>query len=556
MQIVECVPNFSEGRDLAVIDKITDAIQAVEGVKLLDVDPGADTNRTVVTFVGTPDAAVDAAFAGIAKASEIIDMRKHSGAHARNGATDVCPFVPIRNMTMDDCVELANKLAERIGKELGIPCYLYGYAAKMPERRLLPDVRVGEYEALAEKLKKPEWKPDYGPAEFNARAGATQIGVRKFLIAYNINLNTRQTKLAKDMALNIRDRGRKARGPDGKLLRDENGKKIQQPGIFQKCKATGWYLPAFDRAQVTMNLTDYEVTPPHLVFDEICRQSTERGIRVTGSELVGLIPLDAMLNAGRYYLDKQGASAGVPDADLITVAVQSMGLDEFSPFEPEKKIIEYAFADKAGSLVEMTARGFTDELSRDSAAPGGGSVAALCGALGAGLAAMVANLTHNKKGYEGVWTSMDGSARKGQELKDRLLRAVDDDTAAFNEVMTAFGLPKKSDEDKARRAAAIEAGNQKATLVPLSVLEAANEVLALAEGALQDGNQNSLSDAGVAALMGRSAADGAYYNVLINLKGLSDAAFVADTRKRADEARAAAVGKSDALQALTLDKLA
>ena len=557
MKIVECVPNFSEGRDRALIDRITATISAVDDVKLLDVDPGADTNRTVVTFVGTPDAAVEAAFQAIAMAAELIDMRQHTGAHARQGATDVCPFVPVSGVTMEDCAELARRLGQRVGEELAIPVYLYGHAASRPERLSLPDIRKGEYEALQEKLTMPEWAPDFGPATFHARAGATAIGARKFLIAYNINLNTRQTKIAKDIALRIREKGGWARGADGKILRDEGGRKVRHQGLFRECQATGWYIPEFHRAQVTMNLTDFHVSPPHEVFDEVCRLATERGVRVTGSELVGLLPLEALGLAGHHYLAKQGASRGVPDADVIQTAVQSLGLDELYPFEPEKKIIEYAFSvgDADESLVKMRVDDFADELSRDSAAPGGGSVAALCGSLGAGLAAMVANLTHGKKGYEASWTKMDAVARGAQAAKKVLLRAVDEDTAAFNRVMAAFALPRKRPEDKERRAAAIEEANQGATLVPLSVLERSLGVLFLAETAIDLGNRNSLSDAGVAALMARAAADGAYYNVLINLQGLSDEGFIAQTRARADDLHEQAVAGGDLLQQKVLDRL-
>lgn len=548
MKLVECVPNFSEGRDANVIQRIADAIRGSEGVKLLDVDPGADTNRTVMTFVGAPDAVVEAAFQAIRTAAELIDMRQHTGAHARQGATDVCPFVPVAGVTMDECVRLAQRLGERVGDELEIPVYLYEFAATRPERRSLPDIRKGEYEALEDKLGKPEWAPDYGPARFHARAGATVIGARKFLIAYNINLNTRRTDLAKDIALNIREKGRWARDDEGRILRDENGAKVRQEGMFAECKATGWYIEEFERAQVTMNLTDYHVSPPHLVFDEVCRQATERGIRVTGSELVGLIPLDAIRAAGRHYLQQQGASTGVPDADLVRAAVQSLGLEDLSDFDPQKKIIEYAFAAQ-DRLVGLSVSGFVDELSRDSAAPGGGSVAALCGSLGAGLAAMVANLTHRKKGYEEHWAAMSDLATRAQDLKDVFLRAVDEDTDAFDAVMAAFGMPKKTDEQRAARAAAILDASKEATLVPLRVLERTLDVLALAEVVARDGNRNSLSDAGVAVLMARAAAEGAYFNVLINLDGLDDPEFVDATRSQADELHDAAYAKSAELTA-------
>jgi len=552
MKIVECVPNFSEGRDRRVIDAIAAAIAGSPGVRLLDVDPGADTNRTVMTFVGPPEAMVGAAFAAIACAAETIDMRRHKGAHPRQGATDVCPFVPVADVTMEECVSLAQALGQRVGDELGIPVYLYEHAATRPERKSLPDIRQGEYEALAEKLRRPEWAPDFGPAELGerqARSGATVIGARKFLIAYNINLNSRRTDLAKDIALNIRERGRLLRDEAGAFVRDEAGKRRRRPGDFRECKATGWYLPAFHRAQVTMNLTDWEVTPPHAVFDEVARQADERGVRATGSELVGLIPLAALRAAGRHYLAKQGVSTGAPDEDLVRVAVQSLGLEELGPFDPRKKVIEYAFAAGRERLVDKTVAGFADELSRDSPAPGGGSVAALAGALGAALAAMVANLTHRKKGYEAQWDAMDRVAARGQDLKAKLLHAVDEDTAAFTRLMDAFALPKETPEEKKKRGKAIREATRGATLVPLAVLETAADVIALADEVVRDGNQNSLSDGGVAALMGRTCAQGAYYNVLINLKGISDEVFVSEHRARADAALAKAVAAAEAVHA-------
>jgi glutamate formiminotransferase/formiminotetrahydrofolate cyclodeaminase len=536
MKLVECVPNFSEGRDLAKIELITNEISATEGATLLDVDPGKDTNRTVVTLVGTPEAAVEAAFRAIAKAAEVIDMSQHHGAHARMGATDVCPFVPVSGLEMEDCVELARILGRRVGEELGIPVYLYEYAASRPERKSLPDVRVGEYEALPEKLKKPEWKPDFGPAEFKPGPGATVIGAREFLIAYNVNLNTRNTKIAKEIAFAIREKGRIKRDADRKIARDENGKALRTPGIFKECKAVGWYMEDFGRAQVSINLTNYKITPPHLVFDECCKLAEGLGARVTGSELVGLIPLEAMRIAGRHYLKKQGKTRGVTEEELIHIAVLSMGLSDLYPFEKERKIIEYQVK-KGETLTGMTVEGFTNLLSTDAPAPGGGSVAALCGALSGALSSMVAALTHGKKGYEEVFDEADEVGVEGQRLKDEFLADVDRDTEAFNRVMGAMRLPKKTDEDKAARDAAIEAANKEATLVPLNVLRRTWDAAELARRVVEKGNKNSVSDAGVAALSARTAAEGAYLNVTINLPGIADEKFRADTSKEAEKIR-------------------
>ncbi len=554
MKLVECVPNISEGRDRKIIDAVAAEVEAVDGVELLDVDPGATTNRTVFTLVGPPDAASEAAFALIRKAAELIDMKTQTGEHARNGATDVCPFVPLTGMTMEDCAQLARTLGKRVGDELGIPTYLYEFAASRPEWANLANIRKGEYEALAGKLGTEEWCPDFGPNQWNdsvAKTGATQIGARPFLIAYNINLNTRNTKFARRIGLTIREGG-------GAVVRDEKNKKVRVPdgkflkhekGLFEHCKATGWFIEEFGCAQVTMNLTDYTVTPPHVVFDKVCELAHEMGVRVTGSELVGLTPLDAMLIAGKYYMDKQGESAGVPEEDLIDAAVRSMGLSQVSNFDPGDKIVEYRVASPR-PLVGRTVTGFVDELSRDSAAPGGGSVAALCGSLGAGLAAMVANLTVGKSGYGKVAGEMRDIAVKGQDLKDRLGRAVDDDTFAFNEVMATFGMPKGPDKDLALLNA-----NKKATLVPLSVLEMTPEVIDLAEATGDRGNRNSLSDSGVAVLCARTAAMGAYYNVLINLAGIDDKDFVNETRTRAEKAIEIVTSRCDKLDATFRDKL-
>ncbi len=533
-RLVECVPNFSEGRDPAVIDAITQAIAGVAGVTLLDVDPGAATHRTVVTFVGEPDAAVEAAFVGIAKAAELIDMRQHTGAHARQGATDVCPFVPVGGVTVEECVELAKRLGARVGEALSIPVYLYEAAATRPERHSLADIRVGEYEALAEKLEEPEWAPDFGPAEFNARAGATVIGVRPFLIAYNINLNTRNAKIAKDIGLTMREKGRAKRDAAGKRVRDAEGKLVRVPGL-PNCRAMGWYIEEYKRAQVTMNLTDYSVTGMHTAFEKVEELAQAHGARVTGSEAVGLVPKQALLDVGRHFMSKQGMSLGVPEREILEAAVLSLGLDEVAPFVLEEKVIEYRVA-KERPLVSMTVEAFADELSSDSPAPGGGSVAALAGGLAAGLVSMVAGLTYGKKGYTDRDEQMEQLGVEAQELKAKLTAAIDDDTAAFNEVMACFGMARKTDQEKVARDAAIQQANKQATLIPLSVLELCPRVLELANEVADKGNVNSLSDAGVGGLMARAAAYGAHYNVLINLSGINDADWSNNVRERAETA--------------------
>jgi len=533
MKLVECVPNFSEGRDLEKIRAITGEIEAVPGVKLLDVDPGASTNRTVVTFIGSPEAVLEAAFKAIAKAAEVIDMRAHKGAHPRMGATDVCPFVPVSGVTMEDCVALAAQLGRRVAGELGIPVYLYEAAARKSERRNLATVRAGEFEGLPEKLKDPRWAPDFGEAAFNPKSGATIIGAREFLIAYNINLNTRDRKLAHEIALSLRESGRAKRDKDGNVVKDARGNTVKVPGKFKEVKSVGWYVEDYGLAQISVNFTSYRRTPVHVVFDEAVRLAAKLGLRVTGSELVGLIPKEALLMAGRHYLEKQGKSPGVPEAELIRMAVRSLGLGDVVPFEPDKKIIEYQVREPGPALVGMTLRGFADELSMDSPAPGGGSVAALCGALSAGLSAMVANLTVGKKGYEDVWDDMIGTAVRAQALKDFLLEAVDRDTKAFNKVMDAFRLPKTTPEQAEEKEWAVEAANKEATLVPLEVLGKAVEAAGLARAAASKGNRNSLSDAGVAGLAAQAAGEGAYDNVLINLGGIKDAKFAARVRRQA-----------------------
>ncbi|MFC2172081.1 glutamate formimidoyltransferase [Acidobacteriota bacterium] len=532
MRLVECVPNFSEGKDQAIIDQIVSEITDVEGTELLDVDPGADTNRTVVTFVGSPNAVEEAAFRVIKKASELIDMSQHKGAHPRMGATDVCPFVPVTGVTMKDCVEIAKKVGERAGKELGIPIFLYEEAAQHPDRQNLSIVRAGEYEGMSEKLKDPHWKPDFGPAEFNVKSGCTAVGAREFLIAFNVNFNTRDKKLVHDIALNIRERGRLKKDADGKILRDEDGNKLRIEGLFKNCKAVGWYIPEYNMAQLSMNLTNCKITSPHMAFDEICKQAAERGIRVTGSELVGLIPKEAMLEAGRYFLEKQSQSAGVPEQELIRVAIQTMGLNDVAPFDPQKKIIEYRVAEHR-PLANMTVLGFADELSIDSPAPGGGSVAALCGSLGAALASMVANLTVPKKDYGQVKERMCEIARKAQDYKDAMMRALDDDTQAFNRVMDAMRMKKKTDEEKALRDKAIQETTRGAIMVPLVVMRNAIPIIDLARETALHGNQASLSDACVGAIAARAASEGAFLNVMINLPGITDEGFVKNVTQEA-----------------------
>lgn len=538
MKLIECVPNFSEGRDMNIINAIADEIKNTKDAQLLDVDPGADTNRTVVTFVGAPDGVADAAFKAIKKASELIDMTKHKGAHARLGATDVCPFIPVSNVTMEECVEISKKVGQKVAKELNIPVYFYEFSAACEERKNLANIRQGEYECLPDKLKDPNWKPDCGDACFNPRSGATVVGARKFLIAYNVNLNTKNKKLAQDIALNIREAGRAKKDENGNTVKDKNGETVKLPGKFKGIKAVGWYIDEYKQAQVSINITDYHTVPVHVVFDEVCAQAETLGLRVTGSELVGLIPKDAMIQAGVHYLKKQGRSFGVPEEEIILTAVQSLGLNDISEFDPKKKIIEYQLEEKEKEkrkfLRYMTVRGFADELSSDSPAPGGGSVAALCASLSGGLSSMVANLTIGKKGYEKYDDEMKLASAAAQKLKDEFMFIIDEDTDAFNEVMAAFALPKKTDEEKAVRAKAIEEANKKAALVPLKALEKTLELYPLAKTTAQHGNQNSLSDSGVAALTAQAGARGAYYNVVINLKSITDEAFVKDIRKKAD----------------------
>lgn len=550
MKIVECVPNFSEGRDRDKIGAIVREIESTPGVKLLDVDPGESTNRTVVTFVGGPEAVKEAAFRAIRKAAEVIDMRVHRGAHGRIGATDVCPFVPVSGVTMEDCVRLARELADRVAGELGIPVYLYEEAASRPERRNLADIRSGEYEGLPEKLKDPAWLPDCGAPVFNPRSGATVIGAREFLIAYNINLNTRDRRLAHEIALNLRESGRAKRDKDGNILRDEAGNAVKVPGKFKDVKSVGWYIEDYGVAQISINFTNFKASPVHAVFDETVREAETLGLRVTGSELVGLIPKEALLMAGRYYLAKQGKNPGVPEAELIRTAVLSLGLNDKSPFEPDRKIIENQFKEAGRTLVGLDLRAFADDVSMDSPAPGGGSVAALCGALSAALSAMVANLTFGKKGYEAAKSEMERVAVRAQSLKDDLLRAVDLDTKAFNKVMESFRLPKGTEEQAREKEKAVEEASKEATLVPFGVLEASAELIGLAEIVARQGNRNSVSDAGVAGLTALAAGKGAYFNVRINLPGIKDQSFKTSVAEQAEILRATLERSFAAVEAL------
>jgi len=539
-KIVECVPNFSEGRNQVIMDAILDEIRDVEGAMLLDSDMGADTNRTVVTFIGSPGAVKEAAFRAIKKAAELIDMAKHQGAHPRMGATDVCPFVPVAGVTTEECVRLSRELGERVGRELGIPIYLYEYSATAPERENLATVRAGEYEALEEKLKNPEWKPDFGPAKFNSGAGATVMGAREFLIAYNVNLNTRDKKLASEIALTIRESGRKKRGGDGKFVRDEKGAPLIEPGLLKHVKAVGWYIDEYDMAQVSINLINFRKTPLHEVY-EICKQVAQKlGVEVTGSEVVGLIPKEALLEAGKFYLKKQMTSPGVPEEELIRVAIQSMGLAELAPFDPKEKIIDYRVQEKA-PLVNMTIRDFINEVSIDSPAPGGGSVAALSGALGVALAGMVGNLSVNKrklgiphyprKQYGELLDRLYEACSEAQDIKAKLVDAVDEDTHAFNEVIAALQMPKGTTEEKRAQETALQEGYKSAARVPLRTVKLCSRVLPIAKLMAEHGNPSSITDAAVAALMANAGIKGAVLNVRINLASIKDEAFVKELEK-------------------------
>ena len=531
-RIIECVPNFSEGRDRTVIDRITSAIEAVEGVKLLDVDPGEATNRTVVTFVGEPEAVVEAAFRGVKQAAELIDMRRHKGAHPRMGATDVLPLIPIAGITLEECAALSRRLAERIADELRIPTYCYEAAAFTPERRNLAVCRKGEYEALPEKLAHEASAPDFGARPYDegvARTGATAVGARDFLIAVNFNLNTTSTRRANAIAFDVREKGRPKREGNpivGRILRDEAGEPLMLPGTLKATKAIGWFIEEYGIAQVSMNITNISVTPLHVAFDEVCRAAGARGLRVTGTEIVGLIPKRALVEAGRYFLKKQQRSTGLAESELIKIAVKSMGLSDLKPFNPEEKVIEYLLAadDKRRKLVDLTCDGFAEETASESPAPGGGSISAYMGALGAALGTMVANLSSHKAGWDARWEEFSDWADKGHALMRELLHLVDEDTEAFNRIMAVFAMPKSTDEEKAARSAALEEATLYATQVPLRTMKTAFEVFDVVKAMAEIGNPNSVSDAGVGALAVRSAVLGACLNVKINAAGLKDRA--------------------------------
>ncbi len=545
-KLIECVPNFSEGRDMDIIKQITDEIESVAGVRLLDVDPGRDTNRTVVTFVGEPDHVCEAAFRAVKKAAKIIDMSKHTGAHPRMGATDVCPLVPVAGITMEETVVYARRLAERIGNELSLPVFCYEEAAFDPKRKNLASVRSGEYEGLKKKLNDPDWKPDFGPARFDEGAGAVIVGARDFLVAFNVNLNTTSLRRANSIAFDVRERGREKRDGDpvtGKVVRDAEGNAVMIPGSLKSVKAIGWYIPEYGFAQISMNLTNIGVTPVHLAFDEVCKKAEARGVRVTGSELVGLIPLKSMLDAGRFFLHRQQRSAGVSDAELINVAIRSMGLSELKPFNPEEKIIEYMLQDKKQKkLADMPLSDFVWETSSESPAPGGGSISAAMGAMGAALGTMVANLSSHKRGWDDRWEEFAGWAEKGALMQKRLLELVDEDTEAFNTIMKAYEMPKGSDEEKAARAAAVEEATKKASMVPLTVMKEASKTFELLGEMVRKGNPNSVTDAAVGVLSTRACIRGAYLNVRVNVKGLKDRAFaenlMAEGREIEDRAAA------------------
>ena len=539
-KLIECVPNFSEGRDQNVIRQITDAIESVDGVSLLDVDPGASTNRTVVTFVGSLDAAVEAAFRAIKKASELIDMRKHKGAHPRMGATDVCPFIPVSNVSWDEVIACANRLGQRVGDELKIPIYLYEKAAKNQSRSNLSVIRGGEYEGFFEKIRRPEWKPDFGPEIFSEKSGATVIGVRDFLVAYNVNLNTKSVRRANSVAFDVREQGRvktEDGTPSGKPVLDANREPIRIPGMLKHVKAIGWFVKEYGIAQVSMNLTDIEETPLHAAFDACCESAARRGLRVTGSEIVGMVPKKSLVDAGRYFLRKQKWSEGVSDEELIDIAIRSMGLSELKPFDPKEKVIEFKIesAEPKRSLAKMNLREFCNETLSDSPAPGGGSVAALMGALGASLGGMVANLSAGKRGWDDKLEYFSNWAVTAQQLKDELLALVDEDTAAFTEVMDAFALPKESAEEKAARAAAIAKATKYAAEVPLKVMETASKSYELLAEMAERGNPASVSDIGVGALATRACIEGAALNVKINLAQLKDEKFKTASLKRIEQ---------------------
>lgn len=542
-QLIECVPNFSEGKNSEIINQVAEVIKQAEGVTLLDVDPGATTNRTVVTFVGTPDAVVEAAFKLIAKCKELIDMRFHHGDHPRFGATDVCPFVPVANITMEETAEYARKLAKKVGEDLQIPVYCYENAAFEEKRRNLANCRQGEYEALKDRMSTKEWKPDFGPDTFTesvAKSGATAVGARDFLIAVNFNLNTTSTRRANAIAFDVREKGRPKREGNpitGKILKDANGKAVMIPGTLKGTKAIGWYIAEYGVAQVSMNITNTNVTPLHVAFDEVTKKAAKRGIRVTGAEIVGLIPKKTLINAGKYYLAKQQRSLGIDEKELIKIAVKSMGLDDLKPFNPEEKVIEYLLdkEDTSAKLIDLTCKGFANETASESPAPGGGSISAYMGALGAALGTMVANLSSHKPGWDAQWNYFSTWAEKGQHVKDALLGLVDEDTDAFNKIMNAFGMPKGNDEEKAARKNAIQEATKFATEVPMRTIETSFQVFEICEAMIKKGNPNSVSDAGVGVLCARAAIHGAYLNVKINASSLNDKEYATQMIEKAQD---------------------
>lgn len=563
-KIIECVPNFSEGRNMDIINQITSTIETVEGVKIIDVDPGKATNRTVVTIVGTPEEVCEAAFRGVKKAAELIDMTKHKGAHPRFGATDVCPLVPVSNITMEETVEYARKLAKRIGEELEVPIYCYENAAFEEKRQNLANCRQGEYEAISSRIGTEEWKPDFGPSEFTAKVaktGVTAVGARDFLVAFNVNLNTTSTRRANAIAYDVREKGRKKREGNpvtGKLVKDEKGNPVWIPGSLKCVKGIGWFIEEFGIAQISMNLTNISVTPVHVAFDEACKKATERGIRVTGSEIVGVVPLKAMLDAGKYFLKKQNRSLGVSDKELIKIAVKSMGLDDLYEFKPEEKIIEYILEKENNSgkkLVDMQLTEFMHETASESPAPGGGSIAAYMGAMGAALGTMVANLSSHKRGWDHKWEAYSNWAEKGKAYHDKLNWLVDEDTNAFNKIMDAFGLPKKTDAEKAARKQAIQNATKYAIEIPFTVMETAYNSMEVMEAMAKDGLEASVSDAGVGALAARSAVMGAFLNVKINTQDLEDKTFVDDILKRGEEIQAKAQEKEQQILAIVNEKI-
>ena len=555
-RIIECVPNFSEGRDLVKIKEITNVIESVEGIKLLDVDPGKATNRTVVTFVGSPEQVIEAAFLSIKKASEVIDMKNHKGEHPRFGATDVCPLIPISGISMEETVQFARKLAKRVGDELGIPVFCYEFAAFQTVRKSLANCRSGEYEALKERIESEEWKPDFGPnvwSENVAKSGACAIGARNFLVAYNVNLNTTSTRKANSIAFDIREAGRILREGDpitGKIVTDDKGEPVRIPGSLIKTRAIGWFIEEYGIAQISINLTDIKVTPVHVAFDEVCEKARIRGIRVTGSELIGLIPLQAMLDAGKYFLRKQERSLGISDEELIKIAIKSMGLNELAPFDPDKKIIEYVIAEKSGNqLADFTLKKFTEETASESPAPGGGSISAYVGSLGAALGTMVANLSAHKRGWDNRWEEFSDWAEKGKHFHTALLKCVDEDTQAFKQIMSAFELPKSTAQEVEVRKKAILDATKTAIEVPLKVMKLSLESMAVIKAMADTGNPNSVSDAGVGALCARTAVEGAFLNVKINISGCSDKDFA--TKVMEDATRILAKAKDQ--EAIIID---